>query len=228
MRRNALAHPFTKWWHDKRFLTLLIGLLLLILTSPFLQGFGWFEVFRKVLMSWVFIEIFHSTATEYRRAVVGLFLVLFAILAVWADYAFESGPATTAVTTFFIVTSLLFSIAILSKYIIHADRVDSNVIYISIIIYLLISMVWAFFYAVLEALVPGSFLMPFETIQSDTMHWFFYFSFVTITTLGYGDITPLNAKASMLASSEALIGQIYLVVIVAWLVGMHVSERSRQ
>jgi len=56
---------------------------------------------------------------------------------------------------------------------------------------------------------------------------FEYFSFVTITTLGYGDITPLTDKASVLAFFEAVIGQIYLVVLVAWLVGMHVSRRAR-
>ena len=56
---------------------------------------------------------------------------------------------------------------------------------------------------------------------------FEYFSFVTITTLGYGDIIPLSNKASALALLEALIGQVYLVVLVAWLVGMHVSRRSK-
>jgi hypothetical protein len=54
-----------------------------------------------------------------------------------------------------------------------------------------------------------------------------YFSFVTITTLGYGDIAPLTDKASGLAIIEAFSGQIYLVVLVAWLVGMHVSKRSK-
>ncbi|MGD9259424.1 MAG: potassium channel family protein, partial [Desulfobacterales bacterium] len=56
---------------------------------------------------------------------------------------------------------------------------------------------------------------------------FLYFSFVTITTLGYGDITPLTRKASSLVMLEAVTGQMYLVVVVAWLVGMHVSHRSK-
>jgi voltage-gated potassium channel Kch len=56
---------------------------------------------------------------------------------------------------------------------------------------------------------------------------FEYFSFVTITTLGYGDITPVTDKASALALIEAFVGQIYLVVLVAWLVGMYVSRRSK-
>jgi len=56
---------------------------------------------------------------------------------------------------------------------------------------------------------------------------FEYFSFITITTLGYGDITPVTDKATALALIEAVVGQIYLVVLVAWLVGMHVSRRSK-
>jgi hypothetical protein len=50
---------------------------------------------------------------------------------------------------------------------------------------------------------------------------------VTITTVGYGDITPATAAARALANLEALIGQLYLVIQVAWLVGMHVSTRSK-
>ena len=53
------------------------------------------------------------------------------------------------------------------------------------------------------------------------------FSFITITTLGYGDMTPITDKATALALIEAVVGQIYMVVLVAWLVGMHVSQRSK-
>ena len=54
-----------------------------------------------------------------------------------------------------------------------------------------------------------------------------YYSFVTITTLGYGDILPLSAGARMLAVTEALTGQIYLVVLVARLVGLHIAHGNK-
>jgi len=79
---------------------------------------------------------------------------------------------------------------------------------------------------ILELMIPGSFAFPDKSFRAETMQ-FEYFSFVTITTLGYGDIIPLSNKASALALLEALIGQVYLVVLVAWLVGMHVSRRSK-
>ena len=56
---------------------------------------------------------------------------------------------------------------------------------------------------------------------------FQYYSFVTITTLGYGDITPVTEVAKTFSPLEAVVGQLYLVVVVAWLVGMHVSKRSK-
>ncbi|RUM45652.1 MAG: Ion channel protein, partial [Desulfocapsa sp.] len=61
--------------------------------------------------------------------------------------------------------------------------------------------------------------------QSDPIHLFNYFSFVTLTTLGYGDITPQTAGAASLCQMEAIVGQFFTAVVVAWLVGMHVSNR---
>jgi voltage-gated potassium channel Kch len=57
---------------------------------------------------------------------------------------------------------------------------------------------------------------------------YLYFSLVTITTLGYGDITPIGPQAVSLAVLEAITGQIYLVVVVAWFVGLYVSRKSKQ
>lgn len=56
---------------------------------------------------------------------------------------------------------------------------------------------------------------------------FQYYSFVTITTLGYGDVTPVSDVAKALSVLEAVVGQLYLVVVIAWLVGMYVSAKSK-
>ena len=53
---------------------------------------------------------------------------------------------------------------------------------------------------------------------------FVYYSFVTLTTLGYGDITPLTREAGMFAYTEAMIGQLYLAILVARLIGMYVTS----
>ncbi|MGD9235926.1 MAG: potassium channel family protein, partial [Desulfobacterales bacterium] len=105
-------------------------------------------------------------------------------------------------------------------------EVTVEMIFAAVVVYLLMAMLWADLYRLLETLSPGSFDMPGGEIQNDRI-LFLYFSLVTITTLGYGDITPLTDNAAGLAVVEALTGQIYLVVLVAWLVGMHVSKRAK-
>jgi hypothetical protein len=85
---------------------------------------------------------------------------------------------------------------------------------------------WSFLYGVLDLVEPGSFaISEAQTLGERTIY--LYYSFVTITTLGYGDVTPISYIATSLAVLEAVVGQLYLVVLVAWLVGMYVSKKSK-
>ena len=104
--------------------------------------------------------------------------------------------------------------------------VSGDVIAGAIVVYLLLAVMWSQIYFVLETLRPGSFALAHETGPA-TLALLRYFSIVTITTVGYGDIVPVSAAARAFANLEAIVGQLYLVIQVAWLVGMHVSMRSR-
>jgi hypothetical protein len=75
----------------------------------------------------------------------------------------------------------------------------------------------------LETIQPGSFSAG-EILEQHQRIAFTYYSFVTLTTLGYGDINPLSPQAGTLAILEAIIGQLYLAVLIARLVGMHISQ----
>ena len=83
---------------------------------------------------------------------------------------------------------------------------------------------WTFAYRILELIQPGSFSAPQALNPGSGDFSFLYYSLVTLTTLGYGDITPATTAAKVFSSLEAVIGQLYLVITVAWLVGMHVSK----
>lgn len=121
------------------------------------------------------------------------------------------------------VLCMAFIVIIILSHIIRVKNVTADIIFGAIVVYLLMALMWNFMYLVLEDLHPGSFILPEGPIK-DSRFLFIYFSFVTIATLGYGDITPLTAPACSLSILEAIIGQIYLVVVVAWLVGMFVSQ----
>ena len=81
---------------------------------------------------------------------------------------------------------------------------------------------WAYVYAILEIVQHGTF-HGLQGGSFDTQS-FIYFSFVTLTTLGYGDITPLTSQARSLSLLEAVFGQIYLAVVIARLVGIQITQ----
>jgi hypothetical protein len=115
-----------------------------------------------------------------------------------------------------IVTILMF--------IFKTHRVTRDVIAASIVVYLLIGILWGFIYSALNFLEPGSFTYnESDTVKETSV--FAYFSLVTLTTLGYGDVAPLTARARAFAVTEAIIGQMYIAILIARLVGIHIAQQ---
>jgi hypothetical protein len=102
-------------------------------------------------------------------------------------------------------------------------------------VYFLMGTMWAFLFMLVEAVHPGSFrLGEGETIAADPAHLrpvplslFLYFSLVTLSTVGFGDIVPLSGPARGLATLEGIIGQFYMAVLVARLVGLYIVHSQR-
>lgn len=97
----------------------------------------------------------------------------------------------------------------------------------AICVYLLIGLAWSSVYETLDGVIPGSFRFPADTgwAASSPLRYR-YFSFVTLATLGYGDVTPVTVLAGTLASLEAVAGQLYIGITVARLVALSLAERS--
>lgn len=108
--------------------------------------------------------------------------------------------------------------------IVQPGPVDRNKIIGALCVYLLIGIAWAELYHLLYAYDPGSF-SGVDQQQGYALSWrFMYFSFVTLTTLGYGDVLPLTIYSQTLTVMETVIGQFYLAVLVAALVSAYLSE----
>ena len=109
------------------------------------------------------------------------------------------------------------------------NRVTGDTIFGAISVYLMFGLIFAFVFQLFHVIAPESFTIPDTMIQTrdDVFPAFVYYSFVTMTTLGYGDITPQSPEAAVLTYMAALTGQIYLVVMVAYIVGTYVSQHHK-
>jgi len=102
-------------------------------------------------------------------------------------------------------------------------QVDTNKIVGAICMYLLLGLLWAFAYLIIEELFEGSFNgLPHQTWQLNLQDMTYY-SFVTLTTLGYGDVTPAGALARFFAYMQAIVGIFYTTVLVASLIGIRLA-----
>ena len=121
---------------------------------------------------------------------------------------------------------LLLAISFTLKQIAMATDISPNRLIGAVCVYLLLGVIWAVAYTMLEMISPGSFggFTPLQGRGWDS-EWL-YFSFVTMTTLGYGDILPISATARALAYMQAVFGQLYVAILVAGLVSALISSRQ--
>ncbi|UCD79732.1 MAG: hypothetical protein JSW26_30830 [Desulfobacterales bacterium] len=207
-----------------RFIFLLAAILGLIIGKPLLVGIFNYRFIPDALLTIIFIAAIHAISQKRKHIYISLGLFVPMLAGTYSYYWLKS-------IEIFVVGELFgalfvgFTINCLLRFIFNEKDVTKDVIYAAVVVYLLMAIMWAFAYLILEFFFQGSFSYPAGKTP-DFFH-FLYFSCVTITTLGYGDVLPLTQKASSLAILEAVTGQMYLVVVVAWLVGMHVSRRSR-
>ena len=128
---------------------------------------------------------------------------------------------------------LVYVVVAITKHLLVVKQVTANLICASICVYLLLGLTFAIYYAILETCTPNAFhvadhMGPISmTFGGEGSSDVLYFSFVTLTTLGFGDLTPRSPSAKLLVSMEAVVGQLFLAVLVARLVGLHIA-RSRQ
>ena len=210
---------------ENRFLILLVLILSTIVLTPFLDHFLETKILMDIFLTVLFFSIIFAIRSKRSHLIIASILVLPLVLSTWSYYFYYS-TQLSLLTRIFGALFFGYAVIIILQMIARSTEITRETIFAAIVAYLLIALMWAFIYMILEMVVPGSFSFPDKSIRAETMH-FEYFSFVTITTLGYGDVIPLTNRASALALLEALIGQIYLVVLVAWLVGMYVSSRAK-
>jgi len=217
------------------FLGLLICLVSLIVVVPFLQEFSPARPVVRIFSTAVLIFSVYSFVNKKRILVIASLLAAPAFIFNWISYSFQTSTFLLIKDGFnaaffaYIVVSILLEIF-------RKKTITLNMIYGSICVYLLVGLAWAYVYAILENISPGSFNFPLHYFQAHPslgesearLSLLFYYSYVTLSTLGYGDITPVTHPAQSLAVLEAITGQFYLAILVARLVGIYIYNKSER
>jgi hypothetical protein len=121
---------------------------------------------------------------------------------------------------------LLVTISFTLRQVVFGTELNANRLVGAVCVFLLLGVIWALLYSLLELLVPSSFAGVPPIRGPVWENSWLYFSFVTLTTLGYGDITPVSATARSLAYLQAIVGQFYVAVLVAGLVSAYISDKQ--
>jgi signal transduction histidine kinase len=196
----------------------------LLVLGPILEKFVAIRILIDIFLTAIVLSMLYIATYKKRLVQIGRLLAMVMLISLWLKYFFnyEVFAATS------MMIGVLFTIVVTAHtlaFIIKSETVTREVIYAAMVIYLLVAQLWALVYTFLDLIDPASFNLPQG--QSDFLI-FEYYSFVTLTTLGYGDITPLTKVAKAFSVLEAVVGQLYLVVVVAWFVGMRVSRKSNK
>jgi hypothetical protein len=212
--------PFTQI-RIGRFFFLLISISLSLALRPFLEDFIGTGLLMDIFITAIFMSGLYAASPKKQFFYVSLLFAFPALAVKWSSYFMEV-PSSFIVVQVFSAIFFTFLVVLILHYLSKEKKITADVIAGAICGYLLIGLMWASFYSVLEALQPGSFQVP-DHLSTDSSY-FTYYSYVTLTTLGFGDIIPMTNQARSLSVLESITGPVYLAVTVARLVGMSISQ----
>ena len=201
------------------------ALILNILISPFVDPLRSGDLIETMLMTLILLIAVLSIAGRW-RALVGIVLAAPAVIGQWLNYWWPDLTVIYVVThtagllcTGFVVVELL-------RFIVSAPRVNAEILCAAVAGFLLSGLFWSLAYSLLDRLDPNSFVFTVSSKGSHSMGGFvsLYFSFITLSTVGYGDIVPASGAARMLSMVEAMFGMFYMATLVARLVSLYSSK----
>ena len=219
--------PLKRW----KFTALLVALLLLMVVYPLFRGDEpVFPLLYGLFLVTVFLGVVFVLFQRRASRAVALALGIPAVAGVLTHYLLPGMPPAPKHLFFHLVPAVFLAYTVVAglRTIFAGTRVSVDGVNGALCGYLLIALAFGHLYCLTEAVRPGSFhlepyvgALPADEEQRHAL--FTYFSLVTLTTVSYGDIVPRSTPARTLAWVEALIGQFYVAVVIAGLVGVVVS-----
>jgi hypothetical protein len=204
---------------------LLVALTLLFALTPILEDLSHGDLIESVALTIVMLTAAHMVSERRTTLVVALLLLVPALGGKWLNH-FRPDLLPPVFFLVFAVAFFGFVVAHLLRFIVRSPRVDANVLCAGVSGFLLLGLLWAMIHLLVARLHPGAFLV--EGNPATPLDGFnaFYFSFVTLCTIGYGDVTPVSKAAKTFAVIEGIMGLFYMAVLISRLVSIHSSGGS--
>ncbi|HVJ58099.1 MAG TPA: potassium channel family protein [Terrimicrobiaceae bacterium] len=207
---------------------LLVALVLLFLFFPFVEEVEGGDVIISILLSLVLLSAVLAVADRKGVFFIALVLVIPAIAGKWISH-FRPDLVPPPVFLIAGLALIAFVVANLLRFVLRAPSVNTEVLCASISAYLMLGLLWTVAYWLVAQVTPNAFAFNTNTGTKETMVGFnaFYFSFITLSTVGYGDIAPVSRIARWLAATEAMTGLLYVTVLIARLVSLYSTPKSQ-
>jgi voltage-gated potassium channel len=201
---------------------LLIALALLFFCAPFVEEMKGGEIIVSILLSLVLISGVLVVSNRRRTLVIAVLLAIPAVAGRWINH-FRPYLLPPAIFLLAALVLMAFVGVHLLRFVLRAPSVNLEVLCASVSAYLILGLIWTIAYWLVAAINPAAFAFNTTTGAKESMQGFnaFYFSFITLSTVGYGDITPVSKVARMLAAMEAMTGLFYVAVLIARLVSLY-------
>jgi hypothetical protein len=220
---NQLFKKKFPFYQENKFLIMLLALIGVILFHPLIDNVVHIQFLIEIFLSLLFLSCIFAVSFKKQHPIIAALLAMPTFTIMWTSHFVDIG-GFEHVKNLFGMLFMLYLIILFLEHFFRQDEINREVIFGALVVFLLMGLMWGYGYTLLEHLQPGSFNHPAGLSELD-LGAFDYFSFVTITTLGYGDITPVSAPARAMVMVQAVIGQVYLAVLVAWLVGINIAQR---
>ncbi len=197
------------------------SLLILLIAYPFFPAH---QVFVSLLITLVLLSGLYADAERKRGWWLELSVGVVAIITTWLALAFPDNFIIVLVSHLSDVAYTGIALLLLVEQLLRSQNVSRNLLYMVLNGYLLCGLLGATAAATLHLLDPQSFRFPPDIVGYGFAR-FLYYSYVTLTTLGYGDITPVRPHAKTLTILLSVFGQVYLTFLVGMLLGKYLNSR---
>jgi hypothetical protein len=223
-----MAQKTNIWENDRGFIWMLIIALVSLVSTQLTEGIIWESKFivRGGYFLFTIIAIRSSSLVPIGKAIgygIALTLLLFAIALIFSETQILILIYTVLATSY-----MIFILALVVKQIFANGIITVNKIIGGVAAYIILGHLWASLYLTLFIMYPESFQSGGEVINnSEALKQLSYFSFVTLTTIGYGDITAVSSAARILAMMEGLLGQLFPAIFIAKLVSLQIEHARK-